>query len=243
MIKRRKQEEHENTDRWMVSYADFITLLFAFFIAMYALSTINEGKYKVVSESIAIAFDPSKSRTKDIAAIPELNEYTAKDIVTEMFKRTFSSDYKKIQSAVSELERDNKVFLSMERRGIVISLSEKVIFESGRADILQEAKSVIDEIAMLLKEMPNYIRIEGHTDNIPISTSQFPSNWELSSSRALNILRYMVDLHRLNPGKLSAIGYGEFRPVASNDTSEGRLKNRRVDIVILNKEGTVQEPW
>ncbi|MBI5682307.1 MAG: OmpA family protein [Deltaproteobacteria bacterium] len=242
MNKRKKQEEHENTDRWMVSYADFITLLFAFFTTMYAISSVNEGKYRTVGESLAAAFNAKEAKKQDTQINPELKEDSMKILITDAFKKTFSSDYKKVQSVVSEMEKSGKVNVSIEKRGIVISFSEGILFESGNAKIMPGAAAAIDEIAGMLKEMSNYVRIEGHTDNIPIKTLEFPSNWELSTARALNMLRYMVDVYGLNPGKISAIGYGEFKPVSPNDTSEGRMRNRRVDIVILNEEGIMQEP-
>lgn len=237
MAKKKKLEEQENLDRWLVSYADFITLLFAFFTTMYALASINEGKYRVVSDSLSMAFNQSGATGRE-----SMKQETSEPFISSAFKKTFTGDYKKLHTAFAGLEKDNKIYMSIEKRGVVVSLSEQIIFEAGKADILDNAKAVIDDIAMVLKQMPNHIKIEGHTDNIPINTPQFPSNWELSAARALNILKYMLDVHGFNPGKLSATGYGEFRPFAPNDTLDGRAKNRRVDIVILNSEGTLNEP-
>lgn len=242
LMKKKKQEENENVDRWMVSYADFITLLFAFFTTMYAISSVNEGKYKAVGDSLAIAFNAKEAKKLDIQIDPTLRQDSMQMLITDEFKKAFSSDYKRIQSVIFEIEKSGKVSVNMEKRGIVISFSEGVLFESGKSQIIDEAIPVIDSIAQALREMSNNVRIEGHTDNVPIKTQEFPSNWELSTSRALNILKYLVEVAGLNPGKLSAIGYGEFRPAAANDTPEGRKKNRRVDIVILNKDGVQQEP-
>ncbi|MBI5599138.1 MAG: OmpA family protein [Deltaproteobacteria bacterium] len=238
MARKREDEDHENADRWMVSYADFLTLLFAFFTTMYALSSVNENKYRAVSESLTTAFNQPRAG----AEAPIIGGTTPEDLVTIAFKKTFSRDFRSVQTALRGLEKDNKVSISMEKRGVVVSLSERIVFESGNADIMPQAKAIIGDIAVVLRGMPNHVRIEGHTDNVPISTPRFPSNWELSSARALSILKHLVDVHGLNPGKLSATGYGEFRPFAPNLTADGRAKNRRVDIVILNRDGSFDEP-
>ena len=242
MRKRRRnfENEEENADRWLLSYADFITLLFAFFTVMYALSTMNEAKYRALSESLSTAF------AIDRVNMPGDYKSTASSEgqgpITTSFMKFFSEDFKNVKATLSELETDEKLNVNLEARGVVVSMMDRNIFKSGSADILAQSFDILDNIADTLVGMPNSIKIEGHTDNIPISTKEFPSNWELSSKRALNILQYLVDEHGIEPGNISATGYAEFRPVTSNDTSEGRGKNRRVDIVILNREGNIIEP-
>ncbi|MCP3676739.1 MAG: OmpA family protein [Deltaproteobacteria bacterium] len=235
MARRVEREEGENHERWLVSYADFITLLFAFFTVMYALSSVNESKYAIMSEAMEVAFTPSTMEAR-------MTGDTPKDLVSIAFKKRFSSDYRKVHSSLIKFEKEGKVSLIIEERGVVVTIHEKGFFQPGSADILPEATPMLDEIGRILKVMPNQLRIEGHTDNAPLTAGKFSSNWDLSSARALHLLKYITHNYELNPGKLSATGYGEFRPFASNNTPEGRAKNRRVDIVLLNKEGSLMEP-
>ena len=136
----------------------------------------------------------------------------------------------------------DKINAAMDNRGLVIRISESAFFDPGSADLKLEAQKVLDVIDTLLKEIPNHVRIEGHTDNIPIKTDKFPSNWELSVNRATVCVRYLIEQHRYPPEKISALGYGEYRPIADNGNVVGRAKNRRVDIVVLSAEGNRDEP-
>lgn len=244
MARRRKvKEDHENLERWFVSYADFITLLFAFFTVMYALSTVNEQKYKAMSDSLSSAFSSKVSDNEDMTVdVPSYREDPTLGYMTSSFKKAFSGEYKRVQSNLADLEADKKININIERRGVIVSLLEQGVFSSGEADILPDSLAVIDEIAETLKDLPNQIKIEGHTDNIPIHNDKFASNWELSSARALNILLYIVNNHNMDPTKYSATGYGEFRPIEQNDTPEGRAKNRRVDIILFNRDAAFIEP-
>lgn len=236
-------EDKENHERWFVSYADFITLLFAFFTVMYALSSVNEQKYKAMSESLSDAFSAPPGRIIEVPVeVPGYREDPTLGFMTSEFQKIFSGDYRRVQANLSELEATEKININIERRGVIVSLLEQGVFASGEATLLPEALAVIDEIALTLKELPNQIKIEGHTDNIPIHNDEFQSNWELSSARAMNILLYMVNKHNLDPTKLSATGYGEFRSIADNNTPEGRARNRRVDIVLFNRDAALIEP-
>ena len=246
MARRRKVvESSENHERWFVSYADFITLLFAFFTVMYALSTVNEQKYKAMSDSLSDAFSAdglSAITSSENVSVPEHREDPTLGYMTSSFKKTFSGDYRRVQSNLSKLEEAKKININIERRGVVVSLLEQGVFVSGKAEILPESLAIIDEIAATLKDLPNQIKIEGHSDNIPIDNDDFSSNWELSSARALNILMYLVNTHSMDPTKYSATGYGEFHPIAENDSPEGRAKNRRVDIVLFDRDAAFFEP-
>ncbi|MBI5233622.1 MAG: OmpA family protein [Deltaproteobacteria bacterium] len=238
LIKRKKTYDSEHTDRWVVSYSDFITLLFAFFAVMYGLSSINEGKYKVMSESIAKAF---KLRAKTSASFEGIGYEPV--ISNELGLSAFrGSDYNKTHRLLQKLEDEGMVTVNQEKRGVVVGVAEQGVFAQGEAQMLADSMTALDEVAGLLKDMPNQIRVEGHTDNVPIKTEKYPSNWELSSARAGAILKYLVEKHGINPSRLSVTGYGEYRPFASNDTAEGRAMNRRVDIVILSTDGSVMEP-
>ena len=233
MARKKRHEEHENHERWLVSYADFITLLFAFFVSMYAISSVNEGKFRIMSESLAIAFNPSMYTSTKKQEGPRFVREERSHMADE-FKDMFSNNYQKIQAALEELEKDKKLTLLQDEQKITIRISEGTLFEPGSDVLLSEAMPVIDEVARVLTGLPNGIRIEGHTDNVPISTARFPSNWDLSTARSLKILKYFIDAHGYDPRKLSALGFGEFRPIDTNDTPSGRIKNRRVDIMVLD---------
>ena len=233
MARKKKHEEHENHERWLVSYADFITLLFAFFTSMYAISSVNEGKFRILSESLAIAFNPTIFTSTKAQEGPRFVK-EQRSHASDEFKDMFTNNYQKIQTALSELEADKKLTLIAEENRVTIRISESMLFEPGTDTIMKEGLPVIDEVAAVLRELPNSIRVEGHTDNIPVNTARFPSNWDLSSARAISILKYFIAEHGYDPRKLSALGFGEYRPVDTNDTPSGRVKNRRVDIMILN---------
>lgn len=235
MARKKKHEEHENHERWLVSYADFITLLFAFFTSMYAISSVNEGKFRIMSESLAIAFNPTLFTSTRMQEGPKfVREQRAQ--VRDEFKDMHTSNYEKIQAALRELQENQKLTLIFEEHKVTIRISEGMLFEPGSDKLLDGGLPVIDEVARALAGMPNSVRIEGHTDNIPIATERFPSNWDLSSSRSLRILKYFIEMHSHDPRRLSAIGFGEYRPIDTNDTPSGRMKNRRVDIMVHNMD-------
>ena len=229
-MRKKKHEEHENMERWLVSYADFITLLFAFFVVMYSTGATREGKYRAVSDSLASAFNPV------IAFSDSKIGLTGGRTGTTMFETGLKLYFKKVDSKVKAMNLPNKISVSEDRRGIVIRVVEDVAFETGQADLVPEFTSRLDEIAGEIAKLPNQIQIEGHTDNIPIKTPIYPSNWELSTARAARIARYFAERHAMNPERISIAGYGEFRPLASNETLEGRAKNRRVEIIVLKEE-------
>lgn len=238
MARKKKHEEHENHERWLVSYADFITLLFAFFTSMYAISSVNEGKFRIMSESLAIAFNPSMYTSTRVQEGPKFVKEQRSHVADE-FKPMSANNYQKVQAALKDLEVDKKLTLIADENKITIRISESMLFEPGTDRIMKEALPVIDEVAAVLSELPNSIRIEGHTDNVPVNTERFPTNWDLSSARAISLLKYLINEHRYEPRKLSALGFGEYRPIDTNDTPSGRFKNRRVDIMILNGDSVV----
>jgi chemotaxis protein MotB len=245
--RKKKPEEHENHERWLVSYADFITLLFAFFTSMYAISTVNEGKYKALSESLQSAFaTPTISSVGAIFSgagtgglgsgmgeVPRVEEGKPPKI-SDRFRQNFSPDYRRISKAIARLKGKTGLTLMLEERGIVVRLSQLMLFKGGTSEFRSGAYEALDEIAAAIKGTARAIKIEGHTDNIPAQSDMYPTNWDLSSARALMVLKYLLRSHSFDPTRLSASGYGEFRPIASNDTLRGRSKNRRVDIVLLN---------
>jgi chemotaxis protein MotB len=255
---KKKHQEHVNHERWLVSYADFITLLFAFFVVLYSSSQVDKRKAGRLALAIQVAFQElgvfqasnTKVPMKDEDAIPfekvQIVENVSKDsdlkrIVNPM-KGTLSSasepqSLQEAQAAIQkaldpEIQR-REVSMSMRREGLVVSLKEMGFFDSGSATIRPGALDAISRLSVVLKQRPENLRIEGHTDNIPIHTARFGSNWELSTSRATGLIQLLITNYGLPPSHLSAAGYGEFHPVASNDTAEGRAQNRRLDVVIL----------
>jgi chemotaxis protein MotB len=230
MAKKHKHEEHENHERWLVSYADFITLLFAFFVVMYSISSVNEGKFRVVSQSIVEALNPMINMSATTLRFqPESSggPTSARAISVDM------QLYKKLSEAIIATDTTGRVKVEQGERGITVSITDTMLFQPGQAVVLTEARAMLIPVASALKDFAHQIRIEGHTDNVPIHTKEFPTNWELSTARAVNITRFMVDGGYLPAERLAASGYGEFHPVASNDTAEGRAQNRRVELVVL----------
>ncbi len=207
--RRHSDEEHENHDRWLISYADFITLLFTFFVALYALSSMDTAKMEKFSGSLKQTF-------KIIDQPIPLYDEKQKSIV---------EDVKKVVRDVAG------VSVKSDPRGVVVTFADTTLFTSGSAEVRQEALGVLEKLSKYIQTAPGRITIEGHTDNVPITGSKYTSNWELSTGRAAGILHFFIT-HGLDPERFSIAGYAEYRPVASNDTEEGRSKNRRVEIVI-----------
>ena len=228
MARKKKHQEHENLERWLVSYADFITLLFAFFVVMYSVSAVNDGKYKVMSQSMAEAFSPVISMSASTLMLaPEVTGRIATKNPVLIDLQLFKKVTQEVQAIGAE-----GIKVKKSKDGIVISIADTLMFRTGEADLLDDAKKIQDKLGVLLADMSNTLRVEGHTDIIPIHTAEFPSNWELSSNRAIRVLKYLVE-QGVSPERISAAGYAEFQPIAPNDTEEGRRLNRRVDIVIV----------
>ncbi len=248
MARRRREEEYENHERWLVSYADFITLLFAFFVVMYAISSVNEGKYKVLSNSLTNAFKNTTAQpggqpiasiqgapllpVKPIAKPDKLaaDQKKAEEKKSEQ-RQKMKSVADDIKNALQPLIAQGKVKLLETSRGVTVEINDSVLFPAGQARLQPASVSAMLAIAEVLAASDFPITIEGHTDNVPISTPQFPSNWELSAMRATTVLRLFND-GGVGAERLTAIGYGETRPVETNTTVEGRARNRRVSILI-----------
>jgi chemotaxis protein MotB len=261
MALKKEPEKHANHERWLVSYADFITLLFAVFVVLYAMGQSDKKKVEEVMQAIQQSFGMATAGasapkvnvipSQEITVIPSLKP----EIKVAPIGRTRSGqakmraeekDFRHIKSAVEaylvKQGAQSKVTLEITRRGLVVSLKEAGFFNSGQANIKPEAYELINSIAEVMTQYNNPLRLEGHTDNIPISSAQFPSNWELSTARATNGLKYLLRNFDIDPNKISATGYAEFRPIADNATPEGRAKNRRVDLLMLSGEAERGEP-
>jgi chemotaxis protein MotB len=245
--RRRKEESHENHERWLVSYADFITLLFAFFVVMYSLSSVNEGKYRVLSDSLVQAFrnvniieqDPKVlSPPVVVATSPRraASEKTARQ--RRQTAQTMHNMADAIRRVLQPLTENGQVTVSEGAFGISVEINASVLFSPGEAVLGQEAVAALRAVAEVVAQENFPIMVEGHTDNIPINTYRFPSNWELSSARASSVVRLFID-SGVAPERMTAAGYADQRPVAGNDSDAGRARNRRVAIMIESRASEV----
>ena len=258
MSHRKKPASHPNHERWLVSYADFITLLFAFFVVMFASSQVDKRKVGQLALAIQVAFQRLGMFTPS-AANPNLvtteTPFAKAQMIdnrtyTEDLGRVVPSSYRELapdegiqhpdrireqlQDVLANQIRNQQVSVHVGREGLVISLREVGFYESGSATLLPSAVPAVAKIADILLPRGEFIRVEGHTDNVPIHNSAFASNWQLSTARAGNMIELLISRFGFAPYRLSAAGYAEYHPVATNNTAEGRAENRRVDIVVLN---------
>lgn len=254
MPRRRKQEdEHENHERWLVSYADFITLLFAFFVVMYSLSSINEGKYRVLSDSLVQAFrsininesgqqivlppvsvvSPAVPAPVSPTRTPEEEAAEARRQQTAQRMRNMAEEIRRV---LAPLTQGGQVSISEGAFGIAVEINASVLFAPGEATLGTTAVPALRAVADVLAGADFPITIEGHTDNVPISTFRFPSNWELSAVRASSVVRLFIE-SGVAAERLTAAGYADQRPVGANDSEAGRARNRRVTIMIESRVG------
>ena len=214
--------------RWLLTYADMITLMLALFIILFAMSSVNRVKFQQFAHDVSGGFDNQWAVNQP----PNGGENGQQ---TFSSSSTIPSIQKELQRYVDRNHLQSRVQIHMDHRGLVITLlSDKSYYDSGSAELRPDAKKILDEVDVFLRKNSNLIRVEGNTDNVPIATASFPSNWELSTARAVNVVRYLVEQDHLNPTRISAAGYGQYRPRTDNSTPEKRQENRRVDIVLLN---------
>jgi chemotaxis protein MotB len=241
MARKKKVEEHVNHERWLVSYADFITLLFAFFTTLYAISTVDQKKVGRLMYSMRTAFKvdffdggPSGA-TRMVTVMEGLGTHDPDSIAAAASDHPAKLDSlaKRLGSLANDPLLKGKFQVRMESRGLVISLAEAGFFPSGSASLKPEAVAAVKLIEKTVADKDLRVTVEGHTDNIPVRSGKFASNWELSTGRASTVVAMFIE-EGMDPVRLAASGYGEFKPVASNDTAEGRARNRRVDIVLSN---------
>jgi len=239
--RRNKKESEGNKERWLITYADMITLLLIFFIVMYTLSKIDAAKFETLAESLAAVFGAG-GMVLDSPG-PQIIPGTPPEQVQDLVEKAQLDDLKnKLESYIRENGLAARVSVTTEERGIVLSFQDNVLFELGSARLTTRAREILDKVAPILADTPNYIRVEGHTDNLPINNSRFPSNWELSAARATNVVQELIREHGFAPQKLSATAYGEYRPRVPNTSPENRQLNRRVDMVILRSKFAGIEP-
>ncbi len=258
MVRRQKSGSHPNHERWLVSYADFITLLFAFFVVMYASAQSDKAKASQVAASVQAALERGhfSSAVRYIlgGTVDEKGMGNAQvkgpggvhAVVLEDPKEMQTVDLtSSLATLTEELKKeiaDKRVQITMQPRGLAISFQQAAVFPSGEDTVSPAAYGALDRIAAALMKIPNPVRLEGHTDSVPIHSSRFRSNWELSAARSIALLDMFATRFNVPRERMSISGYADTAPVESNETEEGRARNRRVEIVILNQAGIVAEP-
>jgi chemotaxis protein MotB len=258
MGRKKKHAEHENHERWLVSYADFITLLFAFFVVMFASSQADKGKAEKMSESVKKALEGEKMTAIVAAILGGTVDNTGQGngmergpggvkTVTDQPKKeekisALMPSMKVLTQALAKQIAAGEIEVNMENRGLVISFTQAALFPSGEDTIRRASYAPLKKVSEAIAGIPNPVRLEGHTDSRPIKNSQFRNNWDLSAARAIAVLEILSSRFAIPNERLSVAGYADTAPRAANDTEEGRTKNRRVDIVILNEEGVKAEP-
>ena len=235
---KKKHEEHENHERWLVSYADFITLLFAFFVVMYSISSVNEGKFRTVSDSIKAALNPVVSPSN--ALTPFTIGQNKALMLKPMIENAKEPAVRRLRQIMRSLKNETHLEViqlkELTNGDIVLTLPDTVMFRPGEAALRTEALPFMQAMGEVLVELNRHVRIEGHTDNVPIATAQFPSNWELSATRAVTVVRTLSERYEVPSQNLSAVGHADSRPETDNLTPENRAKNRRVEIVVLERK-------
>lgn len=226
-IKKYFENSKDYINRWVVSYADFTTVLLALFVFLFALSNNDNIKIKDFKESIKKEFKQEKFLSKNTLPKNEneinvINEAEKNDSLFELVK--------------NNLGKDSKIEVIENEKGITLRLKDTLLFDSASAEIKNSSLNTVSDIANFLTTIDNPVIIEGHTDSIPIKNSVYATNWELSSARAINLIKYLTENYKLSPKRLSAVGYGEYAPIYDNTTNKGREKNRRVDIIILDNK-------
>jgi chemotaxis protein MotB len=282
MGRRHQHEEHTNHEAWAIPYGDLVTLLLAFFVVMYAMSSVNEGKYRILSDSLVAAFrgsprtlQPVQVGEKSVGSGADINmtivqqamldgqprsmlepaPLKVSDVVSQGSRQASSTAYDvdgehnplaimelenvaaEVEQAMGKLIRDQMVVVRRHGVWVEVEIRTDILFPSGVATLSPEAQNILRQLAETLKPFPNPIRVEGHTDNRPIRSAAFPSNWELSAARAASVVHLFTEAG-MDPRRLAVLGLGEYRPAQSNDTEQGRNMNRRVLLVILSGNGS-----
>ncbi|MBE6053327.1 MAG: chemotaxis protein MotB [Clostridium sartagoforme] len=239
--KKKNKGEGLKGDEWLATYADTVTLLLTFFVLLYSMATVDSEKAKSIASAFTSIMTGQSGDT-----ILEYNLYNGEvPLIGGEIDDTFEGGeelteqkklYNSIKSFVAQNDLEDVVQIVNDERGVAMQLRDNILFETSSSDLREESKEILRKLSTIISKIDNPILIEGHTDNRPIKTSRFPSNWELSTDRAVNVVRYFVEAIGQNPTRFSATGYGEFKPVAPNDTYENMAKNRRVDILIVTAD-------
>lgn len=228
-------------DDWLQTYADTVTLLLTFFVLLYSFSSVDAEKFKQIATAFQSVLSGQSGETvfdfnMKNGDVPLVGETVQMGTATGGRENDL---YDKVRDAVQKSNLQESVKIKSDARGVLLELDDSILFETAQADIKQNSLPILDKINKIMLTLPNNIMVEGHTDNIPIKNYKYDSNWELSTQRAVNVLKYFVETKKQNPQRFTAAGYGEFKPIHANDTPENRSKNRRVTIVIvsIDREG------
>ncbi|MDN3427882.1 flagellar motor protein MotB [Microbacterium sp. APC 3898] len=254
-MKRKKKHEEHVDEAWLLPYADILTLLLALFIVLFAASEVDSKKFQAISSSFnselqggtGILDQEAPVESLDPSTTAKLNEdlpsgESEEEILAAKDQQELEDFQTKIEAYIDEKGLSPRLQTEMTVKGLMITIREGVLFESGSADIIGGSQTIADEISnLLVSDPPRMIFIEGHTDNIPAGTKEYPTNWELSSARAINFMKILLENDKLDPEKFSATGYSEYHPIATNDTPEGRTENRRVEVLISPYEKETEE--
>ncbi|MEA4848894.1 MAG: OmpA family protein [Clostridiaceae bacterium] len=229
---RRKVEDTPSagSPAWMSTYGDMVTLLLCFFVLLFSFATLDVQKFRAIAESMNGSLGVLDSGMT-MSMEPMVNAFPI-DSPTEE-EEEFERLYKQMNEYIKENNLEASITLRLDERGLLVRFLDNVLFDSGKADLTPSAREIINKVAEIIKQNDRNIRVEGHTDNVPINTFRFPSNWELSTTRAVNVVKYLIEENGIAAYRMSASGYSDQHPVADNITKEGRQKNRRVDMVIL----------
>jgi len=253
MSKRLRREENHHHEAWAIPYADLMTLLLAFFVVMYAISSVNEGKYQHMAQALSLAFGGSAQTVKPIAseigATPLPHTTIARPAIINIQQPKTAPSHsnkphkpanpqqlihisQRLERALAPLLRKGLISIWRNEHWVEVEINSDILFATGSAILDKDARSILGRLAAVLRDEPNQVRVEGHTDNVPIATAVYPSNWELSAARAASVVHLFAD-HGLQPQRLAMLGYGEFHPRADNTQVQGRNRNRRVAVVVL----------
>lgn len=253
---RRQSHEEHSDESWLLPYSDLMTLLLALFIVLFGMSALDARKFEQMAQAMSAAFSggkgvldhssmnpveiPSDESGKNKKSVQQPVQSKSSSALQQELSRREQEDLEKLKRRIDQYIQENglteQLNTKLNQSQLMITISDHALFQSGQAVVKPEARKLATAIAALLGKFPDYdVIVSGHTDNVPISNSQYPSNWDLSAGRALNFMRILLLDQQLNPQKFSAIGYGEYRPMTTNSTDAGRAKNRRVEISILRK--------
>jgi chemotaxis protein MotB len=262
MARKKRYPEHVNHDRWLISYADFITLLFAFFVIMFASSQADKGRAQQVSDAVTKALEGGHMSAMIAAVLggaadktgqgsammhgPGGANKTLQEIPPDPQAQKMVELLPSLRVLTEELQNEiqsGRIQISMQPRGLVVSFAQAALFPSGEDVIAADAYAGLEKVARAIAKLPNPVRLEGHTDARPIHTQRFRSNWDLSAARSIALMEALTARFEVPRGRLSIAGYADTAPVAPNDTDAGRARNRRADIVVLNEQGLIGEPF
>ncbi|WP_302537402.1 OmpA/MotB family protein [Clostridium saudiense] len=236
MSRKRRKPDDINPNSWMDTYADTITLLLTFFILLYSFSTTDNEKLKLIAAALKGQITGIPMKLEDV---PDIEDEEKEQGIGE--KSPYQILLEDIQEIIDKNGLTDTVKIREEDAGVVLQLSESILFDLGKADLKADSTLVLEVISGLIPAIENEIMVQGHTDNIPISSGTYKSNWELSTSRAVNVVKYFIETKGFDPTRFSATGYGEYRPLVDNATEENRAINRRVDILIVQQKEIVKE--